>query len=410
MRDDIKKRIEVVRRGEVPEGYCSGTAGVLPADWAAMPMPEISVPITEQVGNRAIETLSISAGIGFVNQAEKFGKELSGKQYEKYIVLRKGDFAYNKGNSKLYPQGCTYMLREREEAAVPNVFECFRFTQGNFEYYEQLFKNGFLNRQLTRKINHGVRDDGLLNLTDKDFYSTVLPVPPIEEQQRIAKILSACDRAIELKQKLVEELQQLKKTCLAKMFPQKGCVTPEIRFPGFTVPWNLCKIGTLCDEFRSGDFIKAESIFEDGAYPVYGGNGVRGYTDSYNHDGDYAIIGRQGALCGNVNYVTGKAYFTEHAVAVKANQANETRFLFYCFSNMNLRQFSDQSAQPGLAVNKLVKLETMIPSKAEQEQISAFLTSLDSTIILNKRELEEIQQKKKALMQLLLTGLVRVNV
>lgn len=126
MREDIKKRIEAVRHGEVPEGYAETAAGCIPVDWSSAPLSEISTILSEQAGDREFETLSISAGIGFVNQAEKFGKELSGKQYTKYTVLRRGDFAYNKGNSKRYPQGCTYMLRERDEAAVPNVFELLK--------------------------------------------------------------------------------------------------------------------------------------------------------------------------------------------------------------------------------------------------------------------------------------------
>ena len=86
---------------------------------------------------------------------------------------------------------------------------------------------------------------------------------------------------------------------------------------------------------------------------MFGGNGLRGYTDRHNHDGDYALIGRQGALCGNMNYAAGKAYFTAHAVAVKANTLNETLFLFYRLGTMNLGQYSGQSAQPGLAVGAL---------------------------------------------------------
>ena len=119
---------------------------------------------------------------------------------------------------------------------------------------------------------------------------------------------------------------------------------------------------------------------------MFGGNGLRGYTDRYNHDGDFALIGRQGALCGNMNFSSGKAYFTEHAVAVKADKSNDTRFLFYCFGTMNLGQYSGQSAQPGLAVGNLVELETMVPTKAEQECISASLTALDTLITLHQRE------------------------
>ena len=145
-------------------------------------------------------------------------------------------------------------------------------------------------------------------------------------------------------------------------------------------------MGALCVEFKSGDFISASDIAENEAYPVYGGNGLRGFTNHYNHDGEYALIGRQGALCGNVNYAVGKSYFTEHAVAVRANKTNQTRFLYYLFSTMNLGQYSGQSAQPGLAVGNLVELENVVPSKPEQEKIASFLSSLDNLITLHQRK------------------------
>ena len=119
---------------------------------------------------------------------------------------------------------------------------------------------------------------------------------------------------------------------------------------------------------------------------MYGGNGLRGYTNRYNHDGNFALIGRQGALCGNMNYSSGKAYFTEHAVAVKADKNNDTRFLYYCFGIMNLGQYSGQSAQPGLAVSNLVELETFVPTKGEQEKISSTLSTLDHLITLHQRK------------------------
>ena len=384
-------------------------AVVLPSEWNTCPLSSIVEEISETVGTRKIETVSISAGIGFVNQAEKFGRELSGKQYEQYIVLHKGDFSYNKGNSNIYPQGCIYRLNNRTEAAVPNVFESFRVSVGNPDYYEQLFLSGFLNRQLYSKINRGVRDNGLLNLKGKDFYSCEVPYPPLAEQERITEILTQCDHVIELKEQKLNELKQLKKELLRKMFPTKGCDTPEIRFPGFTGAWEQRKLGDLCVEFRSGEFISASDITETGEYPVFGGNGLRGFTDRFNHDGEYTLIGRQGALCGNVNFAVGKSYFTEHAIAVRADQKNQTRFLYYLFSTMDLGQYSGQSAQPGLAVGNLVELKSTLPDKQEQEKISGFLTALDTLITLHQRELEETKTYKKTLARLLLTGIVRVK-
>ncbi len=174
---------------------------------------------------------------------------------------------------------------------------------------------------------------------------------------------------------------------------------PEIRFPGFTDPWEQRKLSEVTDEFQSGKFIAAADIEEIGEYPVYGGNGLRGYCNTYNHDGDFALIGRQGALCGNMNYSSGKAYFTEHAVAVKANESSNTRFLYYLLDKMNLGQYSDQSAQPGLAVGKLVKLENMFPSKEEQDKIGGFFENLDNLITLHQRKCDELKVFKKGLLQ-----------
>ena len=148
--------------------------------------------------------------------------------------------------------------------------------------------------------------------------------------------------------------------------------------------WEQRKLGEVASEFQSGEFISATEITENGDYPVYGGNGLRGYANLYNHEGFYALIGRQGALCGNVNCADGKAYFTEHAVAVQANQCNDTGFLVYLLSRMNLGQYSGQSAQPGLAVSTLKEVETLLPSKHEQYRIGSLLKDLDSLITLHQ--------------------------
>ena len=166
---------------------------------------------------------------------------------------------------------------------------------------------------------------------------------------------------------------------------------PHLRFPEFSGEWKKHTIGELCEEFKSGKNIKAENIQEGGVYPVFGGNGLRGYADRYNHEGDYVLIGRQGALCGNVRFVTGKTYITEHAIAAKATNNNYTRFLEYLFVRLNLGQFSDQSAQPGLAVNKLLKIETFVPSKEEQYKIASLLKFLDERIATQNKIIEKLE-------------------
>ncbi len=174
---------------------------------------------------------------------------------------------------------------------------------------------------------------------------------------------------------------------------------PHLRFPEFTEEWKKCTIDDLCEEFKSGKNIKADNILNEGEYPVFGGNGLRGYTDSYNHEGDYVLIGRQGALCGNVRFVTGKTYITEHAIAAKATNNNDTRFLESLFIQLNLGKFSDQSAQPGLAVNKLLKIETSVPSKDEQEKIASLLQNIDERIATQNKIINKLQSLISGIIQ-----------
>ena len=170
------------------------------------------------------------------------------------------------------------------------------------------------------------------------------------------------------------------------MFPKKGENIPEIRFPEFSDAWKQRELGDVCKEFKSGKNITANMIYQSGKYPVFGGNGIRGFSSTFNHDGDFALIGRQGALCGNISWSSGKAFFTEHAVAVQADEDQaDTKFMYYQLGIMNLGQYSGQSAQPGLAVNKIIKLKSSFPSKEEQHKISSFFSQLDNTITLQQR-------------------------
>lgn len=174
---------------------------------------------------------------------------------------------------------------------------------------------------------------------------------------------------------------------------------PAIRFKGFSREWCEIDLASTCSNFRSGKFIKAEDIKQDGAYPVYGGNGLRGFTSEYNHEGVYALIGRQGALCGNMNFSYGKAFFTEHAIAVQANAKNDTLFLYYKLGLMNLGQYSGQSAQPGLSVNKITELETYIPEKQEQTAIGNTFQKLDSLIKQHQQKHDKLSNIKKAMLE-----------
>ena len=264
----------------------------------------------------------------------------------------------------------------------------------------------FMNYLLRRKnvinqinnLSYGVTDFRK-RLYWNSFVQVNCKLPSVEEQRNITDVFEKIDNLITLHQRKYEKLQIIKKSMLENCFPKNGEKVPKIRFSGFTGDWEQRKLSEVTTEFKSGEGIKADEIEENGTYPVYGGNGLRGYTERYNHDGEYALIGRQGALCGNMNYSVGKAYFTEHAVAVKANESNDTRFLYYLLDRMDLGRYSDQSAQPGLAVNKLVVLHTYVPRKQEQEAIGVYFKSLDHLITLHQSELEKLQKIKKSMLE-----------
>ena len=184
---------------------------------------------------------------------------------------------------------------------------------------------------------------------------------------------------------------------MAENKEKKVLNVPNLRFPEFEGEWQENYVNEICNEFKSGKAIKADLILDVGTYPVFGGNGLRGYTSTYNHDGLFVLIGRQGALCGNVRSVIGKTYITEHAIAVNGNNKSDTNFLHYLFLQMDLGRFSDQSAQPGLAVNKLLKLKVITPRIDEQRKIANLLRLLDERIATQNKIIEELKQLKNGI-------------
>ena len=416
MTPQTKKRIEQIRRGEVPEGYKKTKIGIVPEEWETRSLSDISAEITESVGTKELETLSISAGIGFVNQAKKFGKELSGKQYKKYTVLHKNDFSYNKGNSKKYPQGCIYRLIDREEAAVPDVFECFRINNQNNIYFEQLFASGFLNKELSKRINHGVRDNGLLNLTGRDFYKSAVMVPPLTEQKKIAEILQTQDKLIALQQKKIEELKKLKKAYLSKMFPKKGCNVPEIRFPGFTDPWEQRKLGDVVQITMGQSPDGSTYSDEPSDYILVQGNAdlqngwvcPRIWTTQITKKADAGdLIMSVRAPAGAMGKTAYNAVIGRGVAAIKGNE-----FIYQLLVKMDMDGFwktlSCGSTFESLNSDNIKNAEVKVPTTAEQVQIGDFFRHLDNLITLHQRKLEEMKIYKKSLMQLLLTGIVRM--
>ena len=157
------------------------------------------------------------------------------------------------------------------------------------------------------------------------------------------------------------------------------------------------RLGDVCQRLSSGKSITSKDIHEKGEFPVFGGNGLRGYSNISNFEGDCALIGRQGAQCGNVHYFVGKGYITEHAIVAVASKDNNTRYLSYVLSSMNLGRLSGQSAQPGLSVGTLAKQIISLPPKAYQERVVSIISPLEDKILIN-REINDNLEKQLELM------------
>ena len=329
----------------------------------------------------SMEILSVSVAKGIYPASESDRDTNPGASLVNYKVVHKGDVVYNSMRMWQGAVGSSDydgIVSPAYVVARPTIeldSTCFGYLLKRPEMLYKYLCDSQGNSKDTQTLKY-------------DRFADIEATMPanLEEQRAISACLESVDHLITLHQRKYDKLVIFKKSMLEKMFPKDGESVPEIRFAGFTDPWEQRKLGELSSEFQSGDFISAEEILGSGPYPVYGGNGLRGYAKQYNHDGFYALIGRQGALCGNVNTAVGKAYFTEHAVAVKANFLHDTRFLAHLLGCMDLGRYSGQSAQPGLAVGVLKEVETTVPSKAEQQAIGSFFSRLDSLITLHQRK------------------------
>ena len=189
----------------------------------------------------------------------------------------------------------------------------------------------------------------------------------------------------------------------------KNMNVPKLRFSEFGGEWEVKPLSQVSG-MKAGKFVKASDISdsqEDEMYPCYGGNGLRGYVKSHTHNGTYSLIGRQGALCGNVQLASRKFHATEHAVVVTPIYENDTLWLYYELERLNLNRFATGQAQPGLSVEVIQQVKTNIPLKPEQEKIASFLTSVDTRIeqLIKKEAL--LQEYKKGVMNKIFSQEIR---
>ena len=261
------------------------------------------------------------------------------------------------------------------------------------EFLLYSMQSEFVQRQLKLMTTASVQGGIYLNSLRK----IKIKMPPLEEQKEIGEYFFQLDKSIIAQEKELESWRLVKKSLLQKIFSRQYKFVDDAG--NFYPDWQEKTLGEITDEFKSGKSLTSKDISPQGLYPVYGGNGLRGFTDKFTHEGEYVLIGRVGALCGNIHYIEGKNFVTEHAIAVKANEKNSTKFLKYLLEFMNLGQYQESTAQPVLAAGKLIELKKFFPCLEEQKKIGEYFQSLDNIIESSEKILCGLRLMKRGLLQ-----------
>ena len=397
--------------------------------WTPVTLQEASTPVTERVGERKLTPVSISAGIGFVPQAEKFGRDISGNQYQLYTLVNDGDFVFNKGNSLKFPQGCVYLLQGWGQVAAPNVFICFRLKDGYSNgFYQQCFEQNQHGRQLKRHITSGARSNGLLNISKETFFGVEILTPCSAEQQKIANCLSSLDELIAAQARKVDALKTHKKGLMQKIFPREGETQPRFRFPEFTTAghWKEKPFGDLLNgiiDFRGRTPAKLGMEWGGGKISSLSANNVKNGFIDYAAECNWGSEGLYQRWMGGVSLQKDDIVFTMEAplgkalllpdsekyilsqrvVAFKTKPAVKNPFLIQLIWSDGFQRAIDElatgSTAKGINQKALKTVLVKLPEPAEQQHIANCLSSLDTLITAATQKLETLKTHKKGLMQ-----------
>ncbi|PMC59122.1 restriction endonuclease subunit S [Dolosicoccus paucivorans] len=189
-------------------------------DWQQHQLKDLVIPVKGNSGDLSLPVLTISAGRGWLSQKERFGQTIAGNSLKRYTELPVGGLAYNRGASRSYWYGVTYVQDQHEKALVPNVYHSFLSKKNvtNELFVQQFFLANLADRELNKIITSSARRDGLLNINQKDFLNIKLFVPQIEEQEKIGEILKSLEKTISLNQSKLDSLQKIKKAYLQNLF------------------------------------------------------------------------------------------------------------------------------------------------------------------------------------------------
>lgn len=423
MTSEIKQRIEQIRNGEVPEGYKKTKHGIFPAHWNVDKLGNYLQEYRELTNDIEKYPIYSSSRKGLLPQSQYYDKREAVTTNLGYKVVPNGYVTYrHMSDDDIFH----FNMNTTEDAVLVSseypVFNCN--TNGDIEYILPLLNDSPRFRYYCRiQKTGGTRT----RLYYKNLCQYITAFPPLEEQQRIANILTAQDKVIECYEKKIEQLKRMKKYYLQNMFPKRGETVPKIRFKGFTDPW----ISKRFSEFswnsgkRNKDDLDLESYAitnEYGFIPQSEAHDEFGYMEKTDRKA-YLIVSPNSFAYNPARINVGSIGYYKESQNVIVSSLYEVfkttdyicdRFLWYWFQTEEfsrwIQRLQEGSVRLYFYYDKLCEVNLYIPSIQEQIKIADTLDAMDNITTLYQRKLEEEKKKKKALQQLLLTGIVRVNV
>ena len=375
------------------------------------------------VGNTNV--LTISAQHGLINQFEYYNHQYASENTSGYTLLHKGDFAYNKSYSDGYPWGATKRLERYEAGVVSPLYICFAAKDGVCaDFYSYYFESESFYREIYKIAQEGARNHGLLNVSTEDFFKIQIANPPLEEQRRIAEILGCCDRVIALKKELIAEKKKQKKALMQKLLnPNSG-----FRLPGFSGEWKEFKISEICKIESGGTPATGDEQCWNGDIFWCTPSDITNAEKYISHtpqkitqkgiDTSSATLLPTGSVIMCSRASIGPRCITQVPMATNQGFKNficsdllYNEFWYYFIDTIleDLYKMASGNTFKEVSKNSIATYNVTIPSSLkEQKAIADILSAADKEIDLLEQELAQQEQKKKSLMQLLLTGIVRV--
>lgn len=385
----------------------------VPEHWEVKRIGSLFSQRIEKVSDKVYAPLSVTK-YGIVPQLSDAAKTNNGDDRKLVCV---GDFVINSRSDRKGSSGLSKL--EGSVAKINLVLKPRTALTGKYIHY-LLKSNSFIEEYY--RNGRGIVAD-LWTTGFSDMKTIWLPVPPKKEQDQIVRYLdwqnSRLNKLINAKKKEIALLEEQKQALISQAVTKGLDPNAPLKDSGIDwigqIPehWLLCNLKYLCS-MRSGKNLTSIQITENGPYPVYGGNGVRGYYSQYNVNSKCLIVGRQGALCGNVHYVNEKIWATDHAVVTQVYNFIHLKFFYYLLTAMNLNRYASQTAaQPGLAVSNILNQKVCFPPINEQRKIAVYLerqcTFIDNLIDNINRIISLLQEYRTRLVADVVTGQIDVR-